>query len=80
MAVTNATRLAAAEAQLTAVQAAILKAVKAQSHTIGDQSIVRQQLRELRAMESALESKIIALQQAANTDGYSGGTSQATFQ
>ena len=80
MAISNATRLATAEAQLTRVQAAILRAVDAVSYNAGDVAVQRQRLEELRAMESELESKIIALQQAANTDGYSGGTSQAVFQ
>ena len=77
MALTKATRLATAEAQLASVQSSILRAVKAQAYTVGGSTVQRQQLDTLRTMEKELESKILALQ---TTTGSSGGTLQAVFQ
>lgn len=77
MALTKATRLATAEAQLAEVQAAILRAVKVQSYTVGESSVTRQAIKDLRDMEATLEAKILSLQSAT---GSSGTTSQAVFQ
>jgi hypothetical protein len=78
MAVTLASELTEAETQLTAVRAAIARAVNAQAYTIGEQSVSRQRLTDLREMEGALLRRINAIT-AAQAGGRSGGAMQASF-
>ena len=79
MALSLASELTEAETQLTAVRASIARAINAQAYTIGEQTVSRPRLTDLRDMESALLRRISAIT-SAQGGGSAGGAMRASFQ
>lgn len=79
MSINATSELAAAEAQLTRVRAAILRAMDGSAYTIGEQSVQRQRLPDLTATEAALVRRIGVLTQSI-AGGPTGGPMTASFQ